>query len=679
MSQRIRRVVAAAVVCAASSVVVTIGETDVASAATFSVSIATGGTIGNMGVDALYNGGGGGDYDTYSRWNGDGSLQRMVLSAAGYYVDAQGSPFALNGSPTTIRLELYPKPTQDYNIPYDPWLGNVGGANVQRDRSRDGSNWLNFGEVPLPIAGQDGAFRIEGAIVSSTPVADGRVHLDIFQIPCGWPDTCIDTRTTSTGAAVGAFASGASKGKRWTGSVGWAGRYVVYAKDTATGRSVHGSMDISEGHVPAIDLDAPCFGMRTCVYDQGSAPTPQGGFHPVSPTRVLDTRIGLGISNGSVRPGDGRLDDPNPEHRHAETDNHDLKVTGVAGIPESGVAAVLLNVTAVAPPSIGFVSVYPRPAAVGDFFNDQATYNGYPSTSNLNLSTGETVPNVVLARVGAGGMIRLYYAGLGDMNIIADVAGWFDTGAPEVARGGLGYTSVAPTRLLDTRNGIGDKAGRYQIGDDRSLKVAGVAGVPADAQSVVLNVTSAAPTGVGYVTVYPDGQARPNASNLNVNPGQTRPNLVVVKVGAAGKIRLAALETDTDLIVDVFGYYGVGGGVTTAIDPVRVVDTRAGLGSEKRAFGPGETRQVRVAGVGGVPANARSVMLNVAAVDPSSWGWLTVWPSNLKRPDASNLNWPGGGNVPNMVMVGVGPDGTVSIYNDLGTTQVLVDVFGYTT
>jgi hypothetical protein len=670
----------ALVVCAASTAVVTISETGTASAANISVTIATGGSIGNMGVDFLYDGAKRTvDYSTYSRWDSNGTLHRMARNAQGMYVDNGGNPFEVIGSPTTARLEFYPKPTGDYNIPYDPWRGDVGGSNVQRDRSRDGANWLSFGTVPLPAVGQNGAFRIEGAIVSAAPVAEGRIELDVFQITCGWPDTCIDTPRTSNGASVGAFATSASRGNRWTGGVGWPGRYVVYLRDKVTGRNVHGFMDITNGHVPAIDLDAQCFGMRTCVYDQGSAAVPTGGFHPLSPTRVLDTRSGIGITNGQVRPGDGRLDEPNPDYRHAETDNHEFKVTGVAGIPESGVSAVLLNVTAVTAPYAGFVSVYPRPPAVGDFFNDQATYGAYPSTSNLNLTGGETVPNMVLARVGAGGIVRLNYAGYAPMHIIADVAGWFDTGAPETARGGVGFTSVTPARLLDTRNLVGDTKGRYVSGDDRSLKVAGLAGVPADAQSVVLNITSAAPSGSGFVTAYPDGQPRPNASNLNVNPGQTRPNLAVVKVGTGGRIRLAAVDTDTDLIVDVLGYYGAGGGLTTTIDPVRIADSRNGQGTAARAFGPGETRQVRVSGVSGVPANARAVILNVTAVSPSSWGWLIVWPTGLKRPDASNLNWPGGTNVPNMVMAGIGPDGTISIYNDLGDTHVLVDVFGYVT
>jgi len=675
MSKRFGRAAIALMASVLATTVGVVGQVPEVGAAGFSFSIATNGSIGNVGIDAIGGGyGGGGEYDGYLRWDSGGGITKMTIQN-GYYQDAPGqNAYSIAGSPTSLRLELYPKPTGDIKSTYDIWSGNFGGAAAERK-----SGNFNFGDVPLPTIGVDDAFRIEGAVVSSTPVADGRLKVDLFQIPCGYPDTCLDTKYTNTGTSVGAFASGASRGSRWSGSVGWPGHYIVFAEDTATGRKVRGFMDIGNGQVPAIDLDAACFGLLRCTYDFGNVPVPSGGFHPVSPTRILDTRFGLGII-GSLRPGDGRLGDPNPVNRRAETLNHELKVTGVGGIPSSGVSAVLLNVTAVAPPAWGYVSVSPRPPGFGDVLDDQNTYGALPSTSNLNLTTGETVPNLVLARVGAGGTIRFTYAGFGPMNVIADVAGWYDTGAPSVLQGGLGFTGLAaPARLLDTRNNIGGIGARFQIGDDRALKVAGIAGVPADAQSVVLNITSGAATGVGFVTAYPNGQVRPNASNLNLNPAETRANLSVVKVGADGKIRLAMFETDTDLMVDIFGYYGARGGKTTAVDPIRVVDSRTGLGTTKQPFGPGETRNVQVAGVGGVPANATAVMLNVTAADPDSWGWLTVWPAGGKQPNSSNLNWINGKIVPNMVMVAVGANGQISIYNDLGRTDVLVDVFAYVT
>ena len=368
MSLRIGRVVSTLLLCASATTVVTVSQAQVASAATFSVGVATGGSIGNMGVDAIYNGvkGGGGYYASYSRWDSNGQLTLMTIQN-GYYQDAAGSPYSVVGSPTTLRVELYPKPTSNYNIPYDVWSGNVGGAAAQRDAARDGVNWKDFGTMPLPTLGQGDAFRIDGAIVSSTPVPDGRVEFDVFQIQCGYPETCIDTKYSSNGTPVGSFAHGKSRNSRWSGGVGWPGFFIVFVRDTATGRNVHGFMDIANGQVPTIDLDATCFGMRTCAYDSGSAASPTGGFHPTNPTRILDTRTGVGIAS-AINPGDGRLGDPNPVNRRAMTRNHELKVTGVGGIPTSGVSAVLLNVTAVQPASGGYVSVSPRPAVAGDVF-----------------------------------------------------------------------------------------------------------------------------------------------------------------------------------------------------------------------------------------------------------------------------------------------------------------------
>ena len=127
------------------------------------------------------------------------------------------------------------------------------------------------------------------------------------------------------------------------------------------------------------------------------------------------------------------------------TANHDLQVTGRNGIPASGVSAVLLNVTAVSAgaPGPGFLSVVPKPPGVGDVFNDQNTYGAFPSTSNLNIDNGDPVPNLVLARVGAGGKIRIANY-LGPTHVIADVAGWFGTGGAHTD--GAGFAGVVPAR-----------------------------------------------------------------------------------------------------------------------------------------------------------------------------------------------------------------------------------------
>ncbi|MCE9623113.1 MAG: hypothetical protein K8R99_12280 [Actinomycetia bacterium] len=681
MTRRIRR--GACVVALFTTAIATVNFAGVAPASAainISFTLTTNGSSGLANIDAGYGNCGGtspdggvSGYDGSFFWDSSGSLRTNTPIWTLPPTQVPNPGINCGGATLSIvRLELYPN-----GHSYDPWSGDYGGAHAQREKGKDGAGFANFGTVPIPTVGVAGGFRIEGDIVSSTPVPDGRVKVDLFQIGCIPPDVCAQPPVTETGAEVGAFTSGANKGKRWTGSVGWPGHYLAFVEDTATGRKVHGFMELYEGQVQTLDLDASCFGMLTCYYDLGGPGAAQGGFHPLSPTRILDTRTATGITNGQMTPGDGRSTNGDGYKRQATMRNHELKVTGVGGIPAAGVSAVLLNVTAVAT-SPGFLTVYPRPPMPADtIFWDQGTFGPLPSTSNLNFVEGEVTPNLVLVKVGAGGTIRFSYSGSAPMHVIADVAGWFDTGEPTTAANGLGFTGITPVRLMDTRNGIGDTIGRFQPGDNRSLQVTGIFGVPTDAKSVVVNITSAAATDSGFVTAFPDGTLTPNASNLNISPAATRANLAVVKVGTNGKIRLAVFETDMHLIVDIFGYYSASGGLTTIIEPTRVFDTRDGTNTPRGQFGPGESRDVQIAGIGGVPTNATAVIANVTVAAPSEWGYLTAWPAGQPRPDASNVNFINGRNVPNLVILGIGAGGRISIYNALGSASVIVDVFGY--
>ncbi len=88
-------------------------------------------------------------------------------------------------------------------------------------------------------------------------------------------------------------------------------------------------------------------------------------------------------------------------------------------------------------------------------------------------------------------------------------------------------------------------------------------------------------------------------------------------------------------------------------------------------------RNTQIAGRGSVPANATAVIANVTAVDPTAWGFLSVWPAGAAQPTASNLNFLAGQTVPNLVMIKLGAGGAISIANGPGATHVLVDVMGY--
>jgi len=116
----------------------------------------------------------------------------------------------------------------------------------------------------------------------------------------------------------------------------------------------------------------------------------------------------------------------------------------------------------------------------------------------------------------------------------------------------------------------------------------------------------------------------------------------------------------------------------TSLVPVRLLDTRAGLGAPAAAVAPGATVNLQVAGRGGVPSSgAGAVALNVTVAGPTGRGYLTVYPTGSGRPVASNLNFTAGQTIPNMVITRLGTSGMVTIYNGSSrTVHVLADAMG---
>ncbi|WP_140744059.1 TolB family protein [Pedococcus bigeumensis] len=170
-----------------------------------------------------------------------------------------------------------------------------------------------------------------------------------------------------------------------------------------------------------------------------------------------------------------------------------------------------------------------------------------PTASNLNFVAGQAVANLVIVKVGAGGKVALYNSS-GQTHLVADVMGWYPSGSE--------YAALAPSRVLDTRAGVGAPKAAVGPGGLVDLQVVGRGGVPASGVgAVVLNVTAVAPTRSGYLTVFPSGQVRPTASNLNFVAGQAVANLVIVKVGAGGKVALYNSSGQTHLVADVMGWY----------------------------------------------------------------------------------------------------------------------------
>ena len=398
---------------------------------------------------------------------------------------------------------------------------------------------------------------------------------------------------------------------------------------------------------------ATAVGAGTTAEATAAAAATGGLFTSLPPRRLLDTRSGLGAPAAKVGPG---------------ATLH-LQVGGRGGVPSSGVAAVVLNVTVTSPSRQGHITVYGDGAA-------------RPITSNVNFRAWQTVPNLVVTPVGSNGKVALHHASAGSTHLVADVEGYYLAGTPSEPGA---FQSLTPARVLDTRSGVGAPVAKVGPNATVHLQVAGAGGVPASGVSaVVLNVTVTAPTRGGHLTVHADGTALPVASNLNFEPGQTVPNLVVAPVGGNGRVAMQNGSWGTlDLVADVAGYILSGTpaqpGAFASLAPARLLDTRSGVGAAPAKVGSGGTVRLQVGGRGGVPRSGVSaVVLNVTVTGPTGSGYLTAHADGTARPTASNLNFVRGQTVPNLVVVPVAPNGRVALYNgSTGSTHLLADVAGY--
>jgi hypothetical protein len=339
----------------------------------------------------------------------------------------------------------------------------------------------------------------------------------------------------------------------------------------------------------------------------------------------------------------------------------EVRVLGRGGVPVNA-GTVALNVTAVNPLQRGFVTVYP----CGEL---------RPDASSINYMPGTAIANAVISKVGTGGRVCVYTHQ--NIDLVIDVNGAFPAGSS--------YAPLVPARLLDTRAGATTidgqflGAGRRLPGTVTEVRVLGRGGVPVNAGTVALNVTAVNPLQRGFVTVYPCGELRPDASSINYMPGTAIANAVISKVGTGGRVCVYTHQ-NIDLVIDVNGAFPAGSSYAPLV-PARVLDTRAGattidgqfLGAGRRL--PGTVTEVRVLGRGGVPVNAGTVALNVTAVNPLQRGFVTVYPCGELRPDASSINYMPGTAIANAVISKVGTGGRVCVYTHQNI-DLVIDVNG---
>lgn len=386
-------------------------------------------------------------------------------------------------------------------------------------------------------------------------------------------------------------------------------------------------------------LGAPRFGALATA--MGLTAVPRTSYHPIDPTRIADSRTGVGVPKARLGPG------------LAVT----ITVAGAAGVPATGVTAAVVNVTAVNPTASTYLTVFPTGAA------------GATATSSVNAVPGTPTPNLVTVKTDASGRISVFNR-FGTVDVVVDLAGYYARDSADF------YTPLSPARVMDTRSGQGVPVGMVGPGGTVTLHVAGAGGVPASGvAAVTLNVTAVNATASTHVSAFPSGFAGgPLTSNLNIAPARAVANAVICKVSAGGDITFSNAFGAVHLIADVEGYYAAGGGLSLVpVSPVRIFDVRPSLL-------PQNTSELFAVSANGSRAGA--VVLNLTGVQPTVATYLSIFPSNVSvgvTPTTSSLNLDAHEIRANLTTTAIAP-GQVpmeALYNFRGSTQVVADLSAY--
>lgn len=240
-------------------------------------------------------------------------------------------------------------------------------------------------------------------------------------------------------------------------------------------------------------------------------------FYPLTPCRVVDTRLPMGslgqpyLAAGQERSFPITLSSCNvPTKAQAYSLNFTV-------VPRAG--------------TLGYLSTWP-------------TGQSQPLVSTLNDTTGTIVANAAIVPVGSSGDISVYATN--DTEVIIDINGYF---APP-ASGGHSLYNLTPCRVLDTR----DNGGQPFSGTlDVNVASGSSCPVPTVAQSYVLNSTVVPSGSLGYLSLWPNGATQPVVSTLNAVDGAITSNMAIVPT-TNGSVDAFA-TSPTHLIFDLFGYF----------------------------------------------------------------------------------------------------------------------------
>jgi PKD repeat protein len=245
------------------------------------------------------------------------------------------------------------------------------------------------------------------------------------------------------------------------------------------------------------------------------------------------------------------------------------------------------------------------------------------------------------------------------------------------------FIPVTPCRVADTRNPDGPFGGpEMTAGSTRTFDIPQSAcGIPSTAAAYSLNVTVVPNTGLGYLSIWPSGEAQPLVSTLN-SDGRVKANAAIVPAGTGDGVNVYVSDP-TQVILDIDGYFVPAGNSSVGLDfypltPCRIADTRNPNGPLGGPFmSGGSSRAFPILSSNcNIPSTAQAYSLNVTAVPHTPLGYLTIWPTGQPQPPVSTLNSLTGVVTANAAVVEAGTGGEVSVFVQ-DDADVILDVNGY--
>jgi hypothetical protein len=357
--------------------------------------------------------------------------------------------------------------------------------------------------------------------------------------------------------------------------------------------------------------------------------------------QVLDTRGDLGGLKGP-RPGGS---------------TSSFQVTGVGGLPSTGVTAVLVDLAAVTTTDT-FLTLHP---------------DGTPPAtplSMLNAGPNQVLSNTAVVPVPPNGKLSVYN-NAGDTHVMVDVQGYYTSTPTE----GGGFVPVDYTRLVDTRNGTGGSTGIVPPGGSRTFKLTGTV-IPNGASSAFVDLIVTDAAAQGWIGAVAPGGAN-DRSIMDYAVGTTSHG-VAMPLASDGRVTVTNNGgSAVHFVMTATGYTTadpLAGGGLRVLPGARKLDTRQ-VGTEA-PLDPNATVDVAL----GVPAGT-AALVNLTVFANLADGNLQAWPvDGPEMPHASLTNYPRPNTTvrSGLAVVRVGTGGKIRIRNvSAGTTHLIVDLQGW--